>query len=122
MESGTGDVRAAVDYAARALAATPRDPDVLDTYGWALHHAGRSREALPLLERAFAGKPRMFCIHYHLGEVYTALGDGTRAEWHFREQIRLFPGGSEARRAEQSLRRRGLVVTGTPPATVSKRS
>ena len=75
VESGTGDVRAAVDYAARALAATPRDPDVLDTYGWALHHAGRSREALPLLERAFAGKPRMFCIHYHLGEVYAALGD-----------------------------------------------
>jgi tetratricopeptide (TPR) repeat protein len=122
VESGTGDVRAAVDYAARALAATPRNPDVLDTYAWALHHVGRSREALPLLERAFAGKPRMFCIHYHLGEVYAALGDGPRAERHLREQIRLFPGGSEARRAEQSLRRRGLAVTGTPPATRTKRS
>ena len=118
VESGTGDVRAAVDYAARALAATPRNPDVLDTYAWALHHAGRSREALPLLERAFAVKPRMFCIHYHLGEVHAALGDGTRAEWHLREQIRLFPGGSEARRAEQSLRRLGLAVTGAPPARI----
>jgi tetratricopeptide (TPR) repeat protein len=122
VESGVGDVRAAVDYGARALAGMPRNPDVLDTYGWALHHAGRSREALPLLERAFAGKPRMFCIHYHLGEVYAALGDGTRAEWHLREQMRLFPGGSEARRAEESLRRRGLVVTGTPPAAGAKRS
>ena len=107
VESGTGDAGAAVDYAARALAAKPRNPDVLDTYGWALHHAGRSREALPLLERAFADKPGMFCIHYHLGEVYAALGDGVRAEWHLREQMRLFPRGSEARRAEQSLRRRG---------------
>ena len=122
VESGTGDARAAVDYAARALAATPRNPDVLDTYGWALHHAGRSREALPLLERAFAGKPGMFCIHYHLGEVYGALGDGVRAERHLREQMRLFPRASEARRAEQSLRRRGLVVTGTPAAAGPKRS
>ena len=74
VESGVGDAQAAVAYAARSLASTPQSPDVLDTYGWALHHAGRSREALPLLERAFAGKPRMFCIHYHLGEVYAALG------------------------------------------------
>ena len=109
VESGTGDARAAVGYAGRALAATPRSPDVLDTYAWALHHAGRSREALPFLERAFAGKPRMFCIHYHLGEVYAALGDDARAEFHLREQMRLFPRGSEARRAEQSLRRRGLL-------------
>ena len=122
VESGTGDTRAAVGYAGRALAATPRNPDVLDTYGWALHHAGRSREALPLLERAFAGKPRMFCIHYHLGEVYAALGNGARAEWHLREQMRLFPRGSEARRAEQSLRRRGLAVTEAPAATGKKQS
>ena len=122
VESGVGDIRAAVDYGARALAATPHSPDVLDTYGWALHHAGRSREALPLLERAYAGKPKMFCIHYHLGEVYAALGDPARAEFHLREQIRLFPGGSEARRAAVSLRHRGLVVTGTPPVTTGKGS
>ena len=122
VESGTGDTRAAVGYAGRALAATPRSPDVLDTYAWALHHAGRSREALPFLERAFAGKPRMFCIHYHLGEVYAALGDDARAEFHLREQMRLFPRGSEARRAEQSLRRRGLAVTEAPAATGKKQS
>jgi tetratricopeptide (TPR) repeat protein len=109
VESGVGDVQAAVGYAARALAATPRSPDVLDTYGWALHRAGRSREALPLLERAFAGKPRMFCIHYHLGEVYATLGDSGRAAHHLSEQVRLFPGGSEARRAALSLRARGLM-------------
>ena len=122
VESGVGDIPAAVAYAARALAATPRSADVLDTYGWALHHAGRSREALPLLERAYAGKPKMFCIHYHLGEVYGALGDPARAEFHLREQIRLFPGSSEARRAAVSLRRRGLVPVGATPVTAGKRS
>jgi tetratricopeptide (TPR) repeat protein len=114
VESGVGDVHAAVDYGARALQSDPQNPDVLDTYGWALHSAGRSREALPYLEQAFAGKPRMFCIHYHLGEVYDALGDRTRAEQHLREQIRRFPEGSEARRAEASLRRHGLAVSSAP--------
>ena len=116
VESGVGDVQAAVSYGSRALNADPRNPDVLDTYGWALHNAGRSREALPYLERALAGKPGMSCIHYHLGEVYAALGDHARAERHLREQIDRFPGRSEARRAAASLRRRGLVVTRRPPA------
>lgn len=116
VESGVGESQAAVTYSWRALSADPQNPDVLDTYGWALHSAGRSREALPYLERALAGKPRMFCIHYHLGEVYHALGDHDRAERHLREQIRRFPGGSEARRAEASLRRRGRTVTATPAA------
>lgn len=110
VESGVGDPHAAVAYAARSLAANPRSPDVLDTYAWALHHTGRSREALPLLERAFADKPQMFCIHYHLAEVYAALGDPVRAERHLREQIRRFPDSREARRAAQSLRRRGLAT------------
>jgi tetratricopeptide (TPR) repeat protein len=104
-----------VTYGGRALRADPQNPDVLDTYGWALHHAGRSPEALPFLERALAGKPRMFCIHFHLGEVYAALGDRERAERHLREQIRRHPGGSEARRAEASLRWRGLIVAATLP-------
>ena len=45
---------------------SPADADIYDR---ALHHAGRSAEALPYLERAYAAKPNMFCIHYHLREV-----------------------------------------------------
>jgi Flp pilus assembly protein TadD len=103
-----------VRYGAIAFAGNPTNPDILDTYGWALHKAGRSREALPLLERARAGKPRMYCIHYHLGEVYAALGDARQAEAHLRDQIRLFPGGAEARRAQSSLQRHGFVVAAAP--------
>lgn len=99
-----GDLPSALTEYRLALVDDPQNPGVLDTYAWALHRSGRSREARPLLERAFAGKPQMAGIHYHLGEVYAALGD-PRAEHHLREQIRLFPGRRETRRAEQTLRR-----------------
>ena len=75
LESGVGDPDAAVRYATRALARRPTDPDVLDTYGWALHRAGRHGEAFRYLQRAYDGKPDMYCIHYHLGAVYAALAE-----------------------------------------------
>ena len=102
IESGIGDAPTAVTYAAQALALTPDDPDVLDTYGWALHHAGRSAEALPYLERAFRAKPDMFCIHYHLGEVYLALGLTDKAVVHLRRQTERAD-TREAARAAKTL-------------------
>jgi Tfp pilus assembly protein PilF/VanZ family protein len=104
IESGIGDASLAVRYAERALAMRPNDPDVLDTYGWALHHAGRTTEALPYLERAYAAKPNMFCIHYHLGEVLVALGQIDKAKFHFKRQME-FVRTSEAERARISLAR-----------------
>ena len=104
IESGVGDPRKAVDYAAVALEMQPENPDVLDTYGWALHHAGRSQAALAPLLDAYARKPRMYCIHYHLGTVYLALGREPEAITHFRSQL-AFDGTREARLARQALER-----------------
>lgn len=87
VESEIGDPARAVEYARTALRMQPGSADVLDTYGWALHHAGRSREALPILMDAFRKKPDMFCIHYHLGSAYLALNDREAAEAHFRSQL-----------------------------------
>jgi tetratricopeptide (TPR) repeat protein len=87
VESGLGEPAKAVEYAQAALAMRPNDPDVLDTYGWALQHAGRSQEALPYLERAYAAKPQMYCIHYHLGMTYLAVGRRELAEKHLRSQL-----------------------------------
>jgi Tfp pilus assembly protein PilF len=89
VESGVGDPRKAVEYAGTALRMEPGNADVLDTYGWALHNAGRSAEALEPLLAAYEKKPRMYCIHYHLGAVYRALGQTDRAELHFRQQLQL---------------------------------
>ena len=104
VESRAGTGEEAVHYARLAYDAQPENPDVLDTYGWALHYAGRSREALPLLEEAFRRNPKIYCIHYHLAEVYVALSRPDQAEPHFRAQMAL-RGTREAPLAEQSLAR-----------------
>lgn len=102
IESGIGDPHAAVEFAAKALEMMPNDIDTVDTYGWALHHAGRSAEALPYLERAFNSNPDMFCIHYHLAEVYLALGDRDKAAFHFQQQTTR-QGTREAQLAKVAL-------------------
>jgi tetratricopeptide (TPR) repeat protein len=104
VESGTGSPLEAVEYGRKAFELEPDNPDILDTYGWALHRAGRSREGLPHLLRAFDLKPAMFCIHYHLGETYQALGDTALAEKHLEAQVAL-KGTREAELAAQTLSR-----------------
>jgi Tfp pilus assembly protein PilF len=84
----------------------PDNADVLDTYGWALHHTGRTTDARNVLERAYAAKPDMFCIHYHLGAVYLAMGDREKAAVHFRRQVER-RSTREAARAQEALVRMG---------------
>jgi len=103
IESGEGTADKAVEYASKAVALRPEDPDVLDTYGWALHHAGRHEEALRYLLAAYAGKPKMFCIHYHLAMVYLAQGRQAEALEHLRAQVRVAPKADETRRAIVAL-------------------
>jgi tetratricopeptide (TPR) repeat protein len=103
IESVQGDPVKAVEYAEKALSMRPTDPDTLDTYGWALHHVGRSEEALGYLLRAYEGKPRMFCIHYHVGVVLLALGRRADAQDHLERQIREHPTSLEAQRAQALL-------------------
>jgi tetratricopeptide (TPR) repeat protein len=112
IESGVGSADKAVKYGAKALALRPNDPDVLDTYGWALHHAGRHEEALGYLMRALEQKPRMFCIHYHLAATYLALGRKEDAVRHLRAQIETAPKADETRRAREALERLGVPLAG----------
>ena len=102
IESGIGDPAIALGHAERALALRPNSPDILDTYGWALHHVGRSAEALSYLERAYAAKPDIFCIHYHLGVVLVTLGQVDKATFHFRQQMKLI-NTNEAERSRKAL-------------------
>jgi Tfp pilus assembly protein PilF/uncharacterized protein YfiM (DUF2279 family) len=104
IESGIGDPQKAVEYAKTALDMQPDNPDILDTYGWALHHAGRTGEAIRMLEQAYAADPEMYCIHYHLGAAYMAAGRREQAEMHLRRQVEL-RGTREAVFARQALER-----------------
>jgi tetratricopeptide (TPR) repeat protein len=87
IESGVGDPAKAVDYATTALELDPGNPNVVDTYGWALLHVGRTKESLTALKRAYAASPEMYCIHYHLGAAYLASGQRAEARFHFERQL-----------------------------------
>lgn len=76
-------------YAARAYALDPKNPDILDTYGWVLVQMGKVYEGLPLLEKAKNLKPTMYCIDLHLGVAYAKLGRKQEAERFLRSQISL---------------------------------
>jgi Flp pilus assembly protein TadD len=54
--------------------ATSEQPVLLDTYGWVLFKAGRTSEALPVLERAVAKAPRAGELRYHLGMIQMKAG------------------------------------------------
>jgi tetratricopeptide (TPR) repeat protein len=102
VESGKGDPAEAVAWGRRAYDLRPDDPDILDTYGWTLVRAGRAGEAAPLLEQVYARRPDMYCIHYHLGMAYRALGREADAAAHFRQQAGL-TGTHEAVLATRAL-------------------
>jgi tetratricopeptide (TPR) repeat protein len=72
----------AVSEAVReAGAAVKRRPSVLaaDAYGWALHAAGRDREALPYAKSALRLGTRNALLRYHLGAIEAALGQTAAA-------------------------------------------
>lgn len=116
LESGADDAEAALAYAAEAFSMRPDEPDVLDTYGWALVRAGRPAEALPHLQRVLDARSGMFCIHYHLGMAYLALGEEDLARRHLRRQIEVAPEASEAGRARDALDSIGAAAgAGGPP-------
>lgn len=99
LEFLNGDPAEALEYTTRAVAADPDNPDFLDTHAWALHHNGRHREALTFLQQAQARNPEIYCIHYHLGAVYHALGEYTLAAEHLRRQFTV---SNEGNYADQS--------------------
>lgn len=69
----------------RAVELKPDQPAYLDSLGWALYRAGRTGDALPVLQKAAlkAREREEPAIREHLGDVYLALGDRDRAlsEW-----------------------------------------
>jgi tetratricopeptide (TPR) repeat protein len=74
-----GDAGSAVRFAEREWSRR-RFADVADTLGWALHLAGRDREALTYARRADALGARDAARAYHLGMIELALGDRNAAQ------------------------------------------
>ncbi len=74
----------AIDYAGQAVALAPNDPNILDTYGWALAKLKRYDEAVTHLRRS-VGVSRQQTTLYHLAYVYEQLGRGGEARRLYQE-------------------------------------
>lgn len=99
-----GEVDQALPLCRMAVDLQPGEPSYLDSLGWALHLAGRSEEALPLLKRAVSesAESGRAEIREHLGDVYAALGRSQRAVAEWRAAMAL--GGGDRARLEEKIR------------------
>jgi len=77
-ESGQ-ELDRAVDLAKIATAASPDNPVVIDTLGWAWLKKGEAQLAIPLFQRCVALDSSNGWYHYHLGLAYDRAGDSDRA-------------------------------------------
>ena len=55
-----------------------------ETMAWALHAAGRSREAVPYIERAMRLDTGDAMVHYRAARIYEGAGDAAEAARHLR--------------------------------------
>ncbi len=60
-------------YAKKAIEYQPRNPNILDTYGWCLAHAGRLADARRVLEESVDIAESATTL-YHLGWTYEKMG------------------------------------------------
>lgn len=76
---GFRDIRRAKELAARAYAAAPARPEVLDALGWVTHLGGAPEQALPHLEEAAQQEPANPRVLYHLGAALSGAGRAAAA-------------------------------------------
>ena len=74
-----GKFKEALDYANRAVARKPDQPDFLDTRGMIYLAAGNRELALDDLQKAVANDPLSPSKHYHLAQAFLANSDKEKA-------------------------------------------
>jgi tetratricopeptide (TPR) repeat protein len=67
--------------------ADAESPFFLDTYGWALYHNGKFKEAVAVLEKAVAGAQNFAEARYHLGAALVASGETERGRGELQQAI-----------------------------------
>ena len=100
------NVDVALTLAQTARQAMPNSPDTADTLAWAYYYKGAYGFARDLLEDAVKTEPNNAAMQYHLGMVYSKLGDKSNAVIHLKKAVSLAPDsptGKDARTALQGL-------------------
>jgi tetratricopeptide (TPR) repeat protein len=90
-EADHGTAAHALKYATAAYRARPDSVLTEDAYAWALHKAGRDREALVVARRAARLGTRLPQLQYHLGVIEAAVGDRVAARRDLRAALALNP-------------------------------
>jgi Flp pilus assembly protein TadD len=100
------NVDVALTLAQTARQSMPNSPDTADTLAWAYYYKGAYGFARDLLENALKTEPNNASMQYHLGMVYSKLGDKTNASVHLKKALSLAPdaeAGKDAKTALQAL-------------------
>jgi tetratricopeptide (TPR) repeat protein len=86
--------------------ADSRDPQYLDTLGWANYRKGDAANAVRFLELALANNGDNPVVRYHLGMAYLAADNDVGAKQELTRALQMaerFPGADEARAALKKL-------------------
>ena len=78
-EADHGTPEDAVAAAEKAYAKRPKSIFTQDAYAWALHKAGRTREALPIARQALRLGLRSPALHARVGTIEAAAGERAAA-------------------------------------------
>jgi tetratricopeptide (TPR) repeat protein len=95
-----------------ALKSEPDNPAILDSMAWLDYRRGQSREALPLLERAFR-LAQDGDIGAHWGEVLWSLGDKAKAREAWSRALIADPDNALVRAAQQRAGVPQMATSGT---------
>ncbi len=93
----------ALSLAQTARQSMPNSPNTADTLAWAYYYKGTYGFARDLLEDAIKVDPNNATMQYHLGMVYSKLGDRTSATLHLKKAITLAPGSPAAKDSQTAL-------------------
>jgi len=91
--------------AAQALQAlAPEDARAHDLLGWAYHLSGQHEEGLIALGEALARDPDLASAHFHLGSLYSTLGQDVLARHHLQRAMDLDTDGYYRDRAQMLMK------------------
>jgi tetratricopeptide (TPR) repeat protein len=87
----TGNYPGAVRSYRRGLEVEPKNPELLNSLGFALFQQGMSQEAVAAFEKALVADPKHWKAHNNLALASIDLGELEVAEAHYRESLAIEP-------------------------------
>lgn len=103
MEHLQTDPAISLNYTQRAISAEPDNANFMDTHGWALFLNGHYQQALGYLRASYQSDKKIYCINYHLGATYHALGMHSQAMYHLQAQLTMNNHDRFAQRSKKLL-------------------